>query len=197
MTIAKISGDLADLQSETPKVKYRAARRLVATARKDPAVLYPHLDFFANLLACENQILKWTAIDVVGCLIASRQSEKTGQLLKQLRDFLCAGKLITAAHAISALSGIACARPEYRTNIARALLKVENYEYDTVECRNIALGKVIITLASFYGDLDTKEKQSVRAFAERQLENRRHATRVKAARFLKKINKQIRFTAKP
>jgi hypothetical protein len=63
------SWDLKDLSSRDPKIKYGCAKKLVATAAKTPAKLYPYMDFFVDLLDSENQILKWTAIDIIGYLI--------------------------------------------------------------------------------------------------------------------------------
>ncbi|HEX7320319.1 MAG TPA: hypothetical protein VF399_08180 [bacterium] len=184
------SWDLKDLSSSDPKIKYGCAKALVATARENPRRLYPHIEFFIDLLDSENQILKWTAIDIVGCLIKADKEKKAGRLLGRLCGFLNAGKLITAGHAVSALAEIAQVKCEYRGRITRKLLKVEHYDYDTVECRNIALGKVILALETFYDDLGMKEKQAAREFVKRQTTNSRHATGKKAEEFLKKINKK-------
>jgi hypothetical protein len=109
---------------------------------------------------------------------------------RRLYGFLNAGKLITAGHAVSSLAAIARARPGFRTRITDELMKVECYEYDTAECRNIAIGHVILALGSFYDDLSVKEKHAAREFVKRQTANSRHATGKKAEEFLKKINKK-------
>jgi hypothetical protein len=86
-----------------------------------------------------------------------------------------------------ALSGIAIAKPQYQKQITKELLRVEHYDYDTDECRNIAIGKVIEAIGSYSGQL--KDRKAVIEFARRQTRNTRNATRKKAERFLKKLSK--------
>ena len=177
-----------DLFSDNTKIKYGAAKRLVALAAREPRKLYPYFVFFIELLDHENQILKWTAIDVVGHLAESDKIKNLDRILKRLFGFLNAGKLITAGHAITALAGIATAKPRYRGKITNELLRVERYKYDTDEYLNIVIGIVINAIGPFYAVL--KDKRVVIAFTKRQLKNRRNATRKKAEQFLKKLVKE-------
>ena len=99
-----------------------------------------------------------------------------------------AGKLITANNATMALAAVAIAKPQYQKQITEELLKVEHYEYDTDECRNIAIGKVIEAIGSYSTQL--QDKKAVIEFARRQTKNTRNATRKKAERFLKKAKQR-------
>jgi hypothetical protein len=179
--------NLKDLSSKNPKVKYAAAKRLTVLSAINPAKLYPRLDFFIKMLDHENQILKWTAIDVVGHLAESDKMKNVDRILKRLFGLLNAGKLITAGHAVQALVGIASVKPKYRDRINRELLKVERYQYDTAECRNIVIGFVIKTIGPLHAG--SKDKKPVIGFVKRQLKNRRPATRKKAEQFLKRWDK--------
>ena len=173
-----------ELSSPIAKVKYAAAKELLNTAEKDPATLYPHFDFFTSLLTSKNNVLKWTAIDIVGHLSAVDGGKRAGEMLPLLYGFLHAGKLITANHAISALGHIARAVPEHRPAITAELLKVEDYVYETDECRNIALGCVLTSIAGYASESD--DRLEVVAMAQRQTRNSRNATAKKAEAFLKK-----------
>jgi hypothetical protein len=179
-----------DLSSNKPKIKYGCAKRLTTLAKNEPDKLYPHFDYFVKMLDHENQILKWTAIDIVGHLAESDKIKNIGRILRRLFGFLNAGKLITAGHAAQALAGIAKAKPKYQRKITDELLKVERYKYDTEECRNIVIGIVINAVGPFYPEL--KDKKAVIEFAKRQLKNRRNATRKKAEQFLKKTKKPLK-----
>jgi len=179
---AKIN--LADLSSDDPKVKYCCAKNLIAIAKENPARLYPHIDTFVKLLDGDNNVLKWTAIIIIGNLARADKDRKVDQLIGRLIGFLNAGKLITANNATMALAAIAVAKPQYQKQITEELLKVEHYDYDTDECRNIAIGKVIEAIGSYSSQL--KDKKAVIEFARRQTKNTRNATRKKAERFLKK-----------
>ena len=179
--------DLADLQSDSAEVKYCCAKNLIAIAREDPSRLYPHMDAFVKLLDGDNNVLKWTAIIVIGNLARVDREKKVDSLVGRLVGFLNAGKLITANNAAVALAAIAIAKPQYQRQITEELLKVEHYEYDTDECRNIAIGKVIESIGSYFNQLE--DKTAVIEFARRQADNTRNATRKKAERLLKKLKK--------
>ncbi len=108
-------------------------------------------------------------------------------MIGKLFNLLDSGELITANHAISALSNIALAKPQYQNKITGELLKVEHYNYDTDECRNIAVGKVILALGSYVGSL--LGNKSVIEFTKRQTANARPATSKKAEHLLTKLSK--------
>lgn len=176
-----------DLLSEDSKVKYKCAKNLLAIAKNRPDELYPHVEYFIKLLDSENKILKWTAIDIIGALSNVDKDKKTDKLTVKLIRLLNTGNMITANHAIAALANVASAKPEYQRKITNELLKVEHYTYDTDECRNIAVGKVIMAIGSYFNQL--KNKKAVIGFVERQTRNKRNATKKKSEQFLKNFKK--------
>jgi hypothetical protein len=180
--------NLTDLFSEDPKIKYGCSKSLIALAKANPAEIYPNLDFFVKLLDSENKILKWTAIDVIGALAKVDGVKAVDKLKGRLIGLLKAGNMITAHHAITALTDIALAKPEYQAEITDELLKVEHYNYDTDECRNITIGKAILAISNYFDNLE--EKETTIEFVRRQTKNTRNATRKKAEQFLKKYNRQ-------
>ncbi len=181
---ALLAAVVRGLSSSQPQARYGCAKaaRLIASER--PASLVSHADAFFRLLDSDNNILKWTAIDVLGCLAAQERSGDVTRLTQRLCRFLSCGNLITANHAIGALARIAVARNALRDEIAGELLKVEGYSFDTEECRNIALGKVVAALDMFVDDLS--DKREAFAFVERQTSNTRNSTRKKADALLRK-----------
>jgi hypothetical protein len=180
--------NLADLESKDPTVKYACSRNILALARKDPAALYPDRDAFFRLLDNDNRILRWTAISAIGALAMVDRSGNIDAWVDRLVKFLNAGNMITANNAIAALADIALARPEQRRRIAAELIKVEQYDYDTPECRNIAIGKAIMAIGTYYSGLN--DKRGVVEFVKRQTGNTRNATKKKAEQFLKKYDRQ-------
>lgn len=177
--------NLNNLLSDDPKVKYGSAKKAIAISKKYPVGLYQSFDFFVKLLDRENQIIKWTAIQIIGYLSCVDKKKKVDKLLPRLIDFLSGGKLITANNAILSLSEIATHKPEYQNRIISKLLKVENYNYETVECRNIALGKVILALGKLKSQI--KNNKEVLEFIDRQTGNTRNATKKKAYNLLSKL----------
>jgi hypothetical protein len=180
--------NLTDLSSKNTKIKYSCAKNLLAAVRKNPAKIYPHLDFFAELLNSENKILKWTAIDVIGALAKVDGAKAVDKLKDRLIGLLNTGNMITAHHAITALTDIALAKPEHQAGITNELLRIEHYNYDTDECRNITIGKVILAISTYFNNLEGKE--TTIEFVRRQTKNTRNATKKKAEQFLKKYHRQ-------
>ena len=173
-----------ELSSTDARVKYGAAKALLNAAKEDATGLYSHAAFFENLLDSDNNILKWTAIDVIGFMAAVDADQRIAKTADKMVSFLSAGKLITANHAIATLARFAVSFPDQRQRITRDLMSVERCVYDTDECRNIALGNVILALDSYFERVG--DKQAVIAFVERQTANTRNATAKKAQAFLKK-----------
>lgn len=171
MKTTTIDGLLANLSSDKPDVKYPSAKKLIEIAEKNPELLIPHLKFFVDLLNCENNILKWTAIDVVGYLSCIGRVNQVDRAMKYLVNFLRGGKLIAANHAIAALSHIALERSKLQNEITNELLKCESYKYETDECHNIVMGKVILALSSYLKSPDIDAR--VIEFLKRQTSNTR------------------------
>lgn len=176
---------LNDFFSKTAKTKYASTKRAIAISKDNPSELYPDFDFFVGLLNNENQIIKWTAIQVIGNLSKVDKRKKIDKLLPKLISFLNCGKMITANNTILALSEIALNKPEYQEKIFKELIKVEHYNYDTLECRNVALGKVVLALEKFKDKI--KDKKDILEFLERQTSNTRAPVKKRAIKLLEKL----------
>lgn len=177
---------LQDLDSEIPEVKYGRAKELIHLSERSPLQLYPAIGSFLDLLNSPNQLLKWTALDIIGNLSKVDTEKQIDPYIPRLIGFLKQGKMITANHAIHALSRIAANKPEHRNRLLKELLKVERYNYDTAECRNIALGQVVLAFAGFEGEIE--RRKPFRDFLGRVAHNPRNATRKKALALLKRLD---------
>lgn len=176
-----------DLSAKDPQVKYGFAKYLRAVAKAEPAWLYPHFDFFVKLLDQDNKIFRWIAIDIIGLLAKVDKQNKVNKQIPTLFDLLKAGNLISASHTMNALATIVTAKPQYIDQVTKELLKVEDYDFDTDECWDIAQGKVIMAIGSYADRL--KDKKAVVNYAKRQTKNNRNATKKKAEQFLNKLLK--------
>lgn len=174
----------AGLRAEKPEIKYGCLKRLRAMSEEEPAALYPEFNRFVDMLDSENIILKWGAIIIIGNLAAVDAEDKIGRILDRYLAPISGPVMITAANTIGGAGKIARAKPRLADRIARALLRVEEANYQTPECRNVALGHVVKSLDLFFEHIG--DPKPVLAFVERQLENSRNAVKKKAAAFLKK-----------
>jgi hypothetical protein len=174
----------AGLRADKPKIKYGCLKVLRIISEKKPAVLCPAFDQLVDLLDSENNILKWGAIIILGNLAVVDSDNKIDGILDRYLQPISGPVMITAANCIRGAGKIALAKPHLADKIVRALLQVEAANYQTPECRNVALGHAVESLDLFVGN--TRDPQPVVAFVERQLRNRRNAVKRKATAFLKK-----------
>ena len=156
-------------------------------SEKHPKALYPHIDSFIKLLDSENNIMKWEGIHVIGNLARVDKDKKIDAILNKYLKPIDRPAMITAANVIGGAAKIAAAKPYLTERIAKAMLKVEHAEYDTDECRNVALGHTLDAFEKFYDKIE--EKQPVIDLVTRQLDNTRNSVRKRAEVLLKKWQK--------
>jgi hypothetical protein len=175
---------LAGLRADKAKIKYRCLKVLRLLSEKQPAILYPDLDYYAGLLGSDNNIFRWGAIIIIGNLATVDSENKIDALLDRYLQPIPGPVLITAANTIGGAARIALAKPYLVERIVPALLQVERAKYQTPECRNVALGHVLKSLDLIFEKIS--DRQPVLDLAKRQLRNRRNAVKVRARAFLKK-----------
>ena len=174
----------AGLRADKPEIKYGCLKALRLISEKEPAALYPEFGRFVDMIGSENTIFKWGAIIIIGNLAAVDSDDKIGRILDRYLAPISGPVMITAANTIGGAGKIARAKPRLADRIVRALLQVEVANYQTPECRNVALGHVVKSLDLFFEHIGDQEP--VIAFVQRQLDNSRNAVKKKAAAFLKK-----------
>jgi len=170
------------LFDKNPKVKYGVAKQFKIIAQENPSELYPFLDKFIPLLDNENNVIKWTAINVIGLLAKVDKENKIDPLLSKLYKQLNCGKLITVNHIIECLINISLAKPEYKDKTVKELLKIQNYEYDTDECKNIIYEKIIEAFDKIVENIN--KNKDVKTFIEKQSHNTRNSVKKKAEKLL-------------
>ena len=169
--------------SETKRVKNAAAKCLREISRIQPEKLYPSFDLFVKLIGGKDTILMWNAIEVLSNLTEVDKDNKfNGKILNKYIFLLSEDSMVTAANTISALGKVALNKPGFRKKITGELVKVNSLPH-SVECRNILAGKALDTFENYIDDI--KYKNEIIQFAEKQLKNRRNATRKKAGKLLK------------
>ena len=179
--------DLSKLQSDDPKVKYGLSKELLQIGRETPKILYPYVAEWTRLLTQDNQILKWTAIDIIGYLSSVDTEDKIDALVDDLIQFLHGGHLITISHAISSLAMIAGNKPRHGNKIWSELFDIRSNPFKSDTCRDIATGKVLDALKVFpLDEIDPIELDNFVGVAEKCEWN---ATRQKANIIRRKLQK--------
>ena len=181
---ALIDALIEGLASKTSRVKFDSAKALWLLAEAAPELLYPRFDFFLALLDNDNSIVRWNAARVLACLAAVDADGKLEAALDKYLSPIPGPEMISAANAIQWASRIAIAMPRLADRIARAILGVRSANYKTAECRNVAIGRAIVSLDRFFHLIE--DKGAVIAFVSEEADNSRPGTRRKAALFAKK-----------
>ena len=180
---------IAGLDASQARTKYGCEKVLRKISEKNPALLYPHFDVFADLLEASNSFLKWGAIMTIANLAGVDSQRKIDELFSRYCAPIKGPAMITAANVIGSLPRIASVRPELAERIAVEILRVETASYElrgcaSPECRNVAIAHALSALGVMFESL--KKKRPVLDFVRRQLDNPRAGVRKAAAAFLKR-----------
>jgi len=174
------------ISSPNTNIKFGCAKILKLVSAEKPETLYPKMDFFINLLDINNNIIKWNVMDVIGNLTKVDKDRRFDKSFQKYYDLLSDKSIVSAAHVIDNSGKIALAKPHLTQKITTELLKIENIPRSQ-ECKNILMGKAILAFGKYFNQIDNKDE--VVSFVKRQLDNNRNATKVKAEKFLKKMNR--------
>jgi hypothetical protein len=179
------------LESVNAKEKYAFVKELLAAGKQNPKGLYPYLPQIIYMLDTGKNIIVWAGIELLGSLIKVDKNRRIKSQLPRLYTYLNTGRMITANHAVAALSEIAKVEVELQDKIIEEILKTQEYKYDTEECKNIVYGNIIKGMETCYPTIkNEKTKKEVVEFIRKQEENKRNATKKKAEGFMKRYTKQ-------
>ena len=171
------------VSSDITRVKFRSIKVLSIVSGINPEILYQHIDFFIKILDNDNKVIMWNAMDIIANLSAVDSQERIKGIFEKFYDFIYEESMITAGHVVDNSWKIAKAKPEYQNRITDKLLELEKIPRDG-ECQNIILGKAILSFDKYFDEIQNKKE--VISLVERQLNNPRNATKVKAERLLKR-----------
>lgn len=166
--------------------KYGCEKVLRLISEMEPAILYSYFDRFVKMMNGENTFHKWGAIISISNLASVDMEQKIEKLFNKYFAPVKGPVMITAANIIGNSYKIALAKPGLADKITNEILKVDEADYETDECRNVAIGHAIESFNNFYPAI--KNKKKVYEFITKQKNNTRPPVRKKAEKFLRKYN---------
>ena len=178
---------IGGVSSSKAAIRYGCARVLMDLSEEYPEKLYPHMDFFMELLGSKYRILTWSGIAIIANLAEVDKDKKIDAIFDKYYSLLNDEYMVTVANLVSHSGKIALAKPHLIGKITNELLKVEDISttsHLTEECKRVIAEKTIKSLSLFFDKIDHKER--VISFVERQLDSQRVTLRREAERFLKK-----------
>ncbi len=175
---------LEGLNASNARVRFGCSKVLRLASEKRPEFLYTRMDFFVGMLDNENTFLRLDAARILANLTTVDTECRFEGIFEKYFAPVAGPTMIPAANVIGSAAVIARAKPGLTGRIVSEILKVENANYATRECRNIALGHAIQSFDMFFDQIE--DKAPVVRLVRKQLRNTRSATRKKAEAFLKR-----------
>jgi hypothetical protein len=178
---------LKGTSSSKAAIRYGCAKVLMDLSEKHPEKLYPHIDYFIELLDSKYRILTWNAIAIIANLTKVDGDLKFDAILDKYYSFLNDEYMVTVANVVGNSAKIALAKPYLVQRITTELLKVENIKLTphlTAECKRVIMEHTLKSLDAFFEKIEAKEQ--VVSFAKKQLDSTRTSLRKEAQSFLEK-----------
>jgi hypothetical protein len=174
--------------SSKAAIRYGCAKVLMDLSEKYPEKLYPHIDFFIDLLNSKYRILTWNAMAIIANLAKVDEDKKFDAIFDRYYGFLNDAYMITAANVVGNSAKIALAKPYIAQKITIELLKVDNIlttPHLTEECKRVIAEHAIKSFALFFDKVEQKEQ--VISFVKSHLDSSRKTLRTAAEEFLLKF----------
>lgn len=143
LTRAQVPAAVKKMAAPSGTDRFAAGKALAVTAEKDPGRVYPYFDAIAAVLESPSKVVCWNTLQILGKLVPVDVDRQADTVLDILTGFIRGNNLVSAANAIQTLSKIAQGRLDLHDRIVPAILEVEQANYATAECRNVAIGQVL------------------------------------------------------
>lgn len=178
---------LGGISSSKPAIRYSCAKVLMDLSEEEPEQLYPHMDFFINLLDSKYRILTWNAIIIIANLTKIDTENKFDPIFNKYYNYLDDEYMVTVANVVGNSGKIALAKPYLTQKITDKLLKVENISttpHLSEECKRVITEHAIKTIDVFFPQIEQKDK--VISFVKKHLNSSRESLRTESEKFLEK-----------
>ncbi len=177
------------MTSSKAAIRYGCGKVLMDLSEENPKILYPHMNFFVELLDSRYRILTWQAMAIIANLTRVDKENKFDEVFDKYYSFINNEYMVTVANLVRHSGKIALAKTYLTDKITDELLKVENIKttpHLTPECKNVIAEQAILSFAMFFDQVENKD--AIISFVKKHLNSSRKALRSKAKEFLNKWN---------
>lgn len=178
---------LKGVSSSQTAIRYGCAKVIMDLSEEQPESLYPHMDFFVDLLDSKYRILVWNAMAIIANLTKVDRERKFDAIFDKYYRFITDEYMVTVANVVGHSGKIALAKPHLIEKITNELLKVEKIPttpHLTEECKRVIAEKAIKSFNIFFDKIHQKER--VTSFVKCHLDSPRATLRRAAQNFLDK-----------
>ena len=178
---------LNGISSSKATIRYGCGKILMDLSKEQPEKLYPHIDFFIDLLDSKYRILTWNVMAIIANLTKVDKENKFDVIFEKYYDFLDNEYMVTVANVVGNSGTIALAKPYLIPRIVDKLLTVEHISttpHLSSECKQVIAEQAIKTFDVFFPQIE--QKDMVIVFVKKHLNSSRKNLRTEAEMFLKK-----------
>jgi hypothetical protein len=182
-----LAGLLNGLMSKKETFRYNCSRTLERISEEHGKALYPHWDYFVDLLSSDNTYHKISALNILAHLVKDDTDRRFIEVFERYYQLLDDRSMITATYVARYSARIVKAKPELENIITGRLLNIDKTHHDP-ERKDLIKG---YTLESFSDYFETaNNKRGILEFAREQLHSKSPKTKKIAKAFLEKWDRQ-------
>lgn len=171
---------LSGVKSKDKTIRSNSFQALLTISSDDPEFLYPHWNYFQEMLLSPNNYHKYIASYILANLTRADREDKFLDIFHDYFNILADDKVMTASHIAINSPTIIKNKPELESRIVDILLNIENIHQG--KQKELLKAYVIEALRKIYPDAENKEK--IKEFVESQLGSSSSKTRDLASCFL-------------
>ena len=166
-------------------IRYNSHKVLLIISQNKPEVLYPHWDFFADLLKSQNNFHKVIGIQILANLTKIDTKDKFEEIFDIYCDLLNVKSVMTAGHLAANLGTIAKVKPNLRDKLTKVLLSIDKTNHE-ISRKDLIKAYAIESFNEYFNKIENKEE--IIKFVKAQLDCKSPKTRKAAEKFLKKYS---------
>lgn len=183
----KLSQLLQDVFSKKDEIRSNSYNILINISEKQPEVLYPKWDFFANLLDSRNHYQRYISINILANLVRIDSKNKFEITFDKYFNNLSGDRTMVAGQAALNSGKIAKTKPNLETKITNLLLEIEKIH----QGKQIDLIKAYVIEGFNEYFEKSSDKNKILDFVSAQLESKSPKTRKVAKQFLRKWSNTV------
>ena len=145
-----------------PAVRYGCSSVLMDLSAKYPQEIYPHFDFFVQLLKSKYRILMWNPAAVIANVCVVDEAKKFDRIFDEYFALLDNEYIVTVANIVSNSGKIALSKTYLIQKITHRLFRIEELSITphlTEECKLVIAEKAVDSFSQFFNKLDCADRK--------------------------------------
>jgi hypothetical protein len=174
---------LQRILSKDDRTRYTSFKALMFISEERPELLYPHWNYFADMLDRENTHSKYIAICLIASLTRADAESRFEKMFDRYYRLLDDKSVTPSAHVARNSGRIVKAKPELEAKITGKLLSIDGTHH-RLSHKELIKSEAIEAFNEYFGE--AKDKKKIMEFVKEQLESKSPKTRKNASEFLKR-----------